>query len=215
MKKQFAVIGLGKFGMSIARTLSELDTEVLVIDHNVDRINEAAAFSTCRADDVRESSLQSLGIGIFDVVCVCIGRCCPLMITCSARIRVANDIAKSGSELHAKVLGKVGADQVVFPENDTGISMAHKLVSSNILDFIELSPDYGIAEFGVYEKWEEKSLIELDFRKKYGLNVIAIRHGGEINVSPLPVDVLHKDDVIVVIGAEDQIGKLEELADKR
>jgi len=219
MKKQFAVIGLGKFGMSIARTLSELDTEVLVIDHNVDRINEAAAFSThaVQMDATDESSLQSLGIGNFDVVCVCIGELqSSIMITLLCKeYGVANVIAKAGSELHAKVLGKVGADQVVFPENDTGISMAHKLVSSNILDFIELSPDYGIAEFGVYEKWEEKSLIELDFRKKYGLNVIAIRHGGEINVSPLPVDVLHKDDVIVVIGAEDQIGKLEELADKR
>ncbi len=219
MKRQFAVIGLGRFGTGIARTLAELDAEVLVIDNNEDKINDAMAFAThaVEMDATDEAALQSLGIGNFDVVCVCIGEIqSSIMITLLCKeYGVKHVISKSSSDLHTKVLERMGADRVVFPENDTGISMAHKLVSSNILDFIELSPEYGIAEFEIYEKWEEKNLVELDFRKKYGLNIIAIRHDGKINVNPTPGNVLHKDDVIIVVGSEEHIGKLEQLANKR
>jgi len=220
MKKQFVVIGMGRFGKGIAKTLAELDAEVLVIDENEERINYASTFAThaVQMDATDEQALQSLGIGNFDVVCVCISEVqSSIMITMLCKeYGVKQVVAKAGSVLHAKVLERMGADQVIFPENDMGMRMAHKLVSTNILDFIELSEDFGIAEFEVYEDWIGASLTQLDFRKKYGLNIIAIRSASqEINVNPLPNDILKKDDVIIVIGSEMQIGKLEKLANKK
>lgn len=220
MYKQFAVIGLGRFGTGIARTLSELGAEVLVIDIDEEKINDAISYAThaVQMDATDESALQSVGIGNFDVVCVCMGDVqSSILITLLCKENgVKYVVSKARSDLHTKVLDRMGANQVVFPENDTGIAMAHKMVSKNILDFIELSPEYGIAEFETYEDWVGKNLIEIDFRKKYGLNVVAIRHKDDsINVNPLPKDIILEGDVVVVLGSERQIGHLEELATKR
>ena len=125
-------------------------------------------------------------------------------------------LVKAQSEVHAKVLYKMGVDKVVFPERDMGIRVAHNLISSNILDFIELSDDYGIAEIEALPVWVGKTLIDLDFRKKYGVNIIAIK-GPEnaINVSPLPGDVIADGDVLVVIGEEESISRLEQRGEKQ
>lgn len=219
-KKLFAVIGLGRFGTSIAQALVAQDAEVLVIDEDEEKINEAMSYAThaIQADATDEKVLTSLGIRNFDVVCVCLGEIQASIMVSMLCIEqgIKMLLVKAQSEIHAKVLYKIGVTKVVFPERDTGLRVAHNLVSSNILDFIELSPDYGIAEMQVPQPWEGKNLQELDFRKKYGLNIVAIRHkNDEINVSPLATDVLKKDDTMIVIGSEDQISHLQDLIAKK
>lgn len=220
MKKQYVIIGLGRFGTSVAKTLVEQGAEVLVIDENEEKVNQAAAYAThaVQMDATDEQALKSMGIRNFDVACVCIGEVqASIMITLLCKEQgVDLVLAKAGSELHAKVLYRMGADKVIFPERDTGVRIAHNMLSSNILDFIELSPDYGIAEFEVYEDWVGKSILELDFRRKYGLNIVAIRHAdSSINVNPMASDLLSADDVIIVIGSEERIGRLEKVTQKR
>lgn len=213
-KKQFIVIGLGRFGMALAKTLTELNAEVLAVDKDEENVDHAAEFSTyaVRLDATDEKALMSLGLENFDVACVCTADLnASVMITLICKeAGVGRIIAKSSSALHTKVLQRVGADQVVFPEADSGVHIAHMLVSANILDFIELSPEYGIAEFEAYCDWEGKSLSEIDFRKKYGLNVIAIRRAdGAVNINPLATDVINKGDVVVAIGQESKIDEME------
>ncbi len=214
MKKQYVVIGLGRFGTSVAKTLVDQDAEVLVIDANEEKINQALSYAThaVQADATDEQALKSLGIRNFDVACVCLGEIQSSIMAALICKDQGIDLVlvKAQSEVHAKVLYKMGVDKVVFPERDMGIRVAHNLLSSNILDFIELSEDYGIAELEVHPAWAGQTLIDVDFRKKYGINIIAIKNAsGSVNVSPLPGDVIMSDDVLVVIGSEEQIGKLE------
>jgi trk system potassium uptake protein TrkA len=125
---------------------------------------------------------------------------------------VKHVVAKAQSELHAKLLYKIGVDRVVFPERDMGIRLAHNLVSSNVLDFIELSSDYSIVEMAALDEWQGKTLKDLDFRRKYGLNVIAIKRNGEMNVSPRAEEKIEENDVLVVIGDNERITRLEKKA---
>ncbi|WP_302760327.1 potassium channel family protein, partial [Christensenella hongkongensis] len=153
MKKQYVVIGLGRFGTSVAKTLVDQDAEVLVIDANEEKINQALSYAThaVQADATDEQALKSLGIRNFDVACVCLGEIQSSIMAALICKDQGIDLVlvKAQSEVHAKVLYKMGVDKVVFPERDMGIRVAHNLLSSNILDFIELSEDYGIAELEV------------------------------------------------------------------
>lgn len=216
MKKQYVVIGLGRFGTSVAKTLVEQGADVLVIDKSEEKINDAMHYAThgVQADATDENALRSLGIRNFDVACVCLGEIQSSIMAALICKEQGIDLVlvKAQSEVHAKVLYKMGVDKVVFPERDMGIRVAHNLLSSNILDFIELSDDYGIAELEAHASWVGETLIDLDFRKKYGLSVIAIRHGEtDVNVNPLPGDRISAGDVVIVIGSEEQISKLEEI----
>jgi trk system potassium uptake protein TrkA len=121
-------------------------------------------------------------------------------------------IAKAVNELHAKVLSKLGVDRIVFPERDMGVRVAHNLMSSNILDYIEISPDYDLAEIRAVSEWEEKSLRELNLRVKYGINIMAIKRGSDVNISPMADDLIMKDDVLVVIGEKDKLNKISDIA---
>lgn len=215
VKKQFAVFGLGRFGMALAKTLSELGAEVLVVDKDRDRVNEASSFATyaVQTDAANEESIRSLELENFDVACICTAEMqASIMITLLCKEQgVKKIVAKSASVIHTKVLERVGADMVVFPEEDSGIQIAHKLVMNDILYFIELSEDYGIAEFEVYPEWVGKNLLELNFRQKYGLNMIAIRDkDGKINVSPLAEDVIKEGDTVLLVGSEEQLGKFDD-----
>ncbi len=119
-------------------------------------------------------------------------------------------IAKADDALHGKVLSKIGADKVIYPERDMGIRVAHNLVSSNILDFIELSPDYSILEVTALDQWANKTLKELKLPSKYGINVMAIKREKDINVSPYADDIILKNDILVVIGNTLDIKKIEQ-----
>jgi len=212
--KQFVVIGLGRFGSSIAKTLYSLGNEVMAIDNDEETVQNISDFVThaVQADATDEATIKSLGIRNFDVAVVTIGSNIQssVMITLLLKeLGIKYVIAKAHNELHAKVLYKIGADRVVFPERDMGVRVAHNLCSSNILDYIELSPDYNIMEITAIEEWENKSFRELDMRNKYGFNVMAIKRSSEINVSPKADDVIRPGDVLVVISETENIRKFE------
>lgn len=206
-----------KVRQSVAKTLTEIGNEVLAIDKVPERVQEISEFVThaVEADIMDESILKELGIRNFDVVIVSIGSDieASIMATLIAKeMGVRKVIAKAQTELHGKVLKRIGADKVVFPERDMGTRVAHNLTSSNILDYIELSPDFSILEITALKEWEGKTLKELRIRNKYGVNIIAIKdikEGKVVNISPSPEDMIRDNDIIVMIGACDDIKKVE------
>lgn len=213
-KKQFVVIGLGRFGSSIATTLYSLGNDVLVIDKNEDLIQDIASEVThaVQADATDENALRALGIRNFDVAIISIGGDIQSSVMATLILRelgVKYIIAKGNGELHAKVLYKIGADRVVLPEKDMGVRVAHNMVSSNILDYIELSSDYSIIEIKALKEWEGKNLKDLNLRKKYGINVIAIKNKGKVNLNPAADDKINKENVIVAIGSAEALTSLE------
>lgn len=212
--KQFVIIGLGRFGSSIAKTLYSLGNDVLVIDKDEDVVQEIADSVThaVQLDATDENALRSLGIRNFDVAVVTIGDNIQSSIMATLLVKelgVKYIIAKGHSDLHAKVLYKIGADRVILPEKDMGIRVAHNLVSANILDYIELSEDYSVMEIQVLKEWAGKSLKELKLRSKYGINVMAIKRGDEVNLSPAADDIIEENDIIVAIGSAEDLNKLE------
>ncbi|MCT4619633.1 MAG: TrkA family potassium uptake protein [Marinisporobacter sp.] len=215
--KQFVVIGCGRFGSSVARTLYGLGFDVLAIDGNEDVIQGIADSVThaVQADATEEASIKSLGMSNFDVAVITIGSNIQASIMATLIVKelgVKHVVAKAQNEQHAKVLYKIGADRVVFPERDMGVRVAHNLVSSNFLDIIELAPDYSIVEISALEEWAGKNLKDLNMRANYGINVMAIKHGTEINISPRATDTVKGDDVLVVIGHNDDLQKIEQKA---
>lgn len=213
-KKQFLVIGLGRFGTSVAKTLYALGNDVMAIDTDeeiVQSISDSVTHSV-QLDATDESALRSLGIKNFDVGVITIGSDIQSSVMVTLLVKemgVKHIIAKANSELHAKVLYKIGADRVILPERDMGVRVAHNLVSSNILDYIELSADYSIAEIQSPEEWHGKSLKELSLRAKYGINVVALKGDNDINVSPVADDVISVGDIVVAIGGADELARLE------
>lgn len=217
MKQNYAIIGLGRFGGSICRTLVESGQEVLVIDSNEERVNEYMNIATHavvgNAQD--ESTLRSLGIRNFDHVIVAIGEDIQASILVTLMVKemgVPNVLAKAQNEYHAKVLERVGADRVVHPERDMGVRIAHNLVSRNILDFIELSNEFSLAEIKVSNpKFFNKSLIEVNFRQRFGLTVVAIRRAdGQVVVSPPANEIVCENDNLLVIGSTVNVDNLDE-----
>lgn len=216
-KKQFAVIGLGRFGRSLAKTLYELGNDVLVIDKDEDIVEEMAELATkaiCM-DVTEKDQLLSLGLRNFDIVIVSIGDDLEsnVLITLNLKeIGVKKIICKAKNEMCEKVLMKIGADKVVLPEEDMGIRMAYNLVSSSVLDYIQLSDEYGVMEIGIAKSWENKTLIDLELRKKYDINVVAIKSNNSINVNPNAEDILKENDILVVIGSQKSLNKLESIS---
>lgn len=212
--RQFAVIGCGRFGSSVAKTLYELGYDVLAIDRDQETIQELSESVThaVQVDAIDENALRTIGLRNFDVAIVTIGENiqASIMATVIAKeLGVKTVIAKAQNDLHGKVLYKIGADKVVFPERDMGVRVAHNLVSSNIADVIELSPDYSIIEIVALEKWEGETLKDLQLPNKYGLSIMAIKHGKSINISPYADDIIKKEDRLIVIGSNEDIKKIE------
>ena len=212
--KQFVIIGLGRFGSSIAKTLYSLGNDVLAIDKDEDIVQEIADSVThaVQLDATDENALRALGIRNFDVAVVTIGDNIQSSIMATLLVKelgVKYIIAKGHSDLHAKVLYKIGADRVVLPEKDMGVRVAHNLVSANILDYIELSEDYSVMEIQVLDEWSGKTLNELRLRSKYGINVMAIKRGDEVNLSPSAEDIIEDNDVIAAIGSAEDLNRLE------
>jgi len=213
--KQFVVIGCGRFGSSVAKTLCKLGYDVLAIDKDPDKVQEISEYVThsVQADAVDEKALKALGIRNFDVAIVTIGSDvqASIMGTLIAKeLGVKKVISKAQNELHGKVLYKIGANKVIFPERDIGIRVAHNLVSSNILDVIEFAPDYTIIEVAAKEEWEDKSLKDLQLPKIYGVSVMAIKTGEDVNISPYAEDIIKRGDTLIVIGDNVSLKKLEE-----
>jgi trk system potassium uptake protein TrkA len=213
--KQFVVIGCGRFGSSVAKTLCKLGYDVLAIDKDPDKVQEIAEFVThaVQADANDENALRTIGIRNFDVAVVTIGSDIQASIMGTLLVQelgIKKVIAKAQNELHAKVLYKIGAHKVIFPERDMGIRVAHNLVSSNILDVIEFAPDYSIIEVVAKEEWKDKSLKELKLPNEFGVSVMAIKSGDDLNISPYAEDVIRRGDTLIVIGDNSSLKKLEQ-----
>lgn len=216
--KQFAVIGCGRFGSSIAKTLYSLGHDVLAVDLDMEVIEDIANSVThaVQADVTDDDALKALGLDNFDVVIVSIASNleASIMSTLIAKESGAKKIvAKAQNELHGKLLSKIGADKVVFPERDIGIRVAHNILSSNILDYIELSQEYSIIEISAIKEWEGKTLKQLSLPKKYGINVIAIKQGEDIDILPNADDIINKGNIFIVIGNNESLRKLENKTD--
>lgn len=219
-KKQFLIIGLGRFGSSIAKTIYELGHDVLAIDKDEEKVQEISDYVThaVQMDSTDESILKTLGVTNFDVAVVTIGSNLQDSVMATLILKelgVKYIIAKANNELHAKVLTKIGADKVVLPERDMGIRVAHNLVSSNILDYIELSEEYSILEIEAIKEWFNKSLKEIEIRKKHGINVVAIKRGEKVNISPSAEDIIKENDVLVALGSAKDLNKFESMISRK
>lgn len=212
--KQFVVLGLGRFGTSVAKTLYQMGYDVLAVDIDEDVIQDISDSVThaVQADVTEEDALRALGLRNFDVGVVAIGsniQASTLVTLIVKEMGVKYVVAKAQNELHAKLLYRIGADKVVFPERDMGVRLAHNLVSSNVIDFIELAPDFSIVEMAAPEAWCGKTLKQLDIRRKYGINVVAIKDGEEIRVSPSADYMIKDGDALIVIGSNDDVARIE------
>lgn len=214
MKKEFAVIGLGRFGGSIVEELRELDVDVLAIDVNAERVKDFQDIATesVIADTTEEQVLKDLGLRNFDHVVVAIGDNIQSSILTTLLLKdldVNRVTVKAQSSYHARVLEKIGADFVVHPERDMGRRIAHKLVSNSVLDYLELGGEYSIAEYLANEKMIGRSILELDIRAEYGISIMAIKRDDDIIVSPDPALKVIAGDVLISIGNDDDLNFFE------
>lgn len=216
VKKEFVVFGLGRFGTSVAAALADGGCEVMAVDSNAEKVKEIAEHVThaVTCDVVDAEALEALGVRNFDGAVVAIGGDieASVMVTILAKeCGIPYVLAKAQSELHAKILRKVGADMVVFPEKETGIRIANNLIGGNFFDAVELSSVFSLVEITLPKDWTGKSLIDLNLRAKRKINVIGIRRDGELNVNPDAAEPLEDGDILVVIGKNDELNKLREL----
>lgn len=216
MKKLlFAVIGCGRFGSAMACELCRMGHEVLVVDKNEDKINNVADEVTHAliVDITDDEAVSSLGLGNFDVVAVTMSsdlRAAVMAVVLAKEAGCKKVIAKASDDLGAKILIKVGADQVVFPERDMAKRIAHKLSAKNILDFMEVSDDYEFTDMIVPERWVGKNLRKLDLRAKYGANVVAVcAEDGHMDISPTPDRPLNRGDRLILIAPNGVVHKID------
>lgn len=205
MKKTYVVVGLGRFGSAAAIRLCELGNEVLAIDNDPDLVQQVAPHVTqAVVGDAQDAGvLRALGIRDFDCAIVAIGGNLSASILTTLNFKelgVPMVICKAHDDNHRKILEKLGADRVVVPEREFANKLAQGLSSANVLEYIELSSDYGISEFSVPASWVGKNLKELNIRAKYGVNIIAIRQGDSVQVAPGADYALQATDIIVALG---------------
>lgn len=212
-KKTYAIFGLGRYGIAVARELVENGMEVIAVDIEQRIVTDAAAYlPVCKCADVTDAEVISrLGIGSIDTVIVCMAsnlEASVMAVTLCKEAGVKNVIAKCANEMQQKILLRVGADQVVFPENESGIRLAKNLLSSGFIDMISLAKDVSMVEIDVKNEWCGKNLIELNLRKKYGFNIVAIKKGEKVTVNINPEQVLDAQTTLIVIANTTKLGKL-------
>ncbi len=213
LKKTYAVFGLGRYGSAVAKELVANGMEVIAVDVDQKIVNDAAAFlPVCKCADITDAEVISrLDIGNIDTVIICMASNLEASVMAVALCKeagVKNVIAKSANEMHQKILLRVGADQVVFPENESGIRLAKNLLSSGFIDMISLSSHVSMVEIDVKDEWCGKNLIELNLRKKYGFNIVAIKKDGEVDVNINPEQPLDAGTALIVIANTEKLAKL-------
>ena len=212
-KKTYAVFGLGRYGTAVARELTQNGMEVIAVDADQKIVNDAAAYlPVCKCADLTDAEvIERLGIENIDTVIVCMASSLEssvMAVTLCKEAGVKTVIAKCANEMHQKILLRVGADQVVFPEKESGVRLAKNLLSSGFIDMISLSEDVSMVEIDVRDEWVGKNLIELNLRKKYGFNIVAVKKDGEVSVNINPEQVLDKETTLIVIANVAKLGKL-------
>ena len=216
MSKTFVVIGAGKFGSNLARTLFQEGHEVLVLDKDPSRINEIADYVTHAVigDSTDERVLSEIGVRDFNYVIIGLAsdiRASVITTVLCKELGANYIIAKATDALHQKLLEKTGADKVIQPEKEAGIRLAKSLVSDNIIDYLELSDEYSVQEAKLPRPWIGKTLQELDVRKQYEVSIIGIRRNSEILVALDPNEPLRANDVLILIGANTGLEKIGQL----
>ena len=211
--QSYAVFGLGRYGIAVAKELARNGAEVLAVDLNESIVNSAVTdIPLCKCADVTDPEvIRQLGIDHVDVVIIAMAgnlEASVLAVMLCKEIGVKTVIAKCGDEMHRKILLRVGADQVVFPESESGTRLAKNLLSSGFVDVIELSDDISLVELDVRPEWEGKTLAELNLRKKYALNVIALRNGDKLQISIDPTMQLKSSMQLVVIADTQHLSRL-------
>jgi len=213
VKKTYAVLGLGTYGRAVARELVENDMEVVAVDADQRIVNDAAAYlPVCKCADVSDPEVISrLGIRNIDTVIICMAsnlEASVMAVTLCKEAGVKKVIAKCANEMQQRILLRVGADQVVFPENESGIRLARNLLSAGFIDMISLSKDVSMVEIEVRDAWCGKNLIELNLRRQFGLNVVAMKKGDTVNVNIDPNRPLESEATLIVIANTNDLGKL-------
>jgi len=203
--KSYVVVGLGRFGAEVARQLYNLGCEVLAMDVKADLVQEISGSVTHAvvSDGQDKGVLKALGIRDFDCAVVAIGDdlAASVLVTMNMKeLGVPHVVCKAHDDTHRRVLEKLGADQVVIPEKENAVRLARSLSTPNVLDYIELSDEYGIVEVPAPAAWQGKSLKDLNVRAKLGVNILAIRRSGKINVSPAADFAFQSGDIVVVLG---------------
>lgn len=213
--KQFAIIGLGRFGRAVASTLHGLGYEVLAVDTDETKVNQALkdqiASHAMQLDTTDPNSLAEVGLSEFDIVIVAIGNYLAQSIITTLNLKelgVSQVVAKASSEIHMKLLNKVGADHVVFPEREMGCELARSLTKPRLLDQFEVDPNHSIVEILVPEQFHGKTIAELELRNRYGLNVLAVGQGEKFEINPPPNKKMEKGTAMVVIGANKDIDRI-------
>lgn len=213
LSKSYAVFGLGRYGRAVAKALAASGADVLAVDSDANIVNSAILdVPLCKCADVTDpEAIKQLGIANIDVVIIAMANnleASVLTIMLCKEAGVPTVIAKCANEMHGKILSKVGADQVVLPEVESGIRLAKNLLSSGFVDVIELASDVSLIELEMRPEWVGKTLLELNLRKKYAINIIAIRNGEELIVNIDPTQPLQADMKLVVIIQNTKLSKL-------
>ncbi len=213
--QQFAVVGLGRFGRAVCSTLNSLRYEVLAVDRDEKRVNQALndeiAAHAIRLDSTDPIALRKSGLFEFDTAIVSIGNYLAESIITTLNLKeggVETIIAKASSDIHMKLLQKVGADRVIFPEREMGCELARQLTRPSIIDQFELDPDHSIVEVAIPEQFHGKTLAELELRSRYGITVIAVSHDRKFEINPNPNTPLHPESAMVVVGSNKDIDRL-------
>lgn len=214
MRKRYAVIGLGRFGASMAKVLTEMGQYVLAIDSSEQKVEALAptVHNVVRADSTDPAALRALRIHEFDTVIVAIGDNVEASVITVLNCRdlgVKHLVAKAQDDAHGRVLERLGVDRVVYPQRDMGARVASNISAGGIIDFVRLSEKYGMAELDPPDSLVGKSLLELDLPKRYGLNVMAIKRGKRVIVSPRAEERITQEDLLVVIGDAQGISRLQ------
>ena len=210
--KTYAVFGLGRYGRAVAKELVDNGMEVLAVDADQNVVNDAAAYlPICKCVDVTDAEVIAR-LGVADIDTVIVGMAGDLAasvmaVTLCKEAGVKTVVAKCANEMQQKILLRVGADQVVFPENESGIRLAKNLLSSGFIDRISLSKDVSMLEIDVKDEWLGKNLIELNLRKKYGFNVVAVKKGEDVSVNVNPEQALDADTTLIVIANTAKLAK--------
>lgn len=213
MKKTYAVFGLGRYGIAVARELVENGMEVIAVDIDERIVNAAAdELPICKCADITNMDvIRQLGISNVDVVVIAMANnleASVMAVTLCKEIGVETVIAKCGNEMHQKILTRVGADKVVFPENESGIRLAKNLLSSGFVDMVSLAKNVSMIELDIKPEWVGKNLIELNLRKRYSINVVALRKEDQVSVDIDPYAALRDGDKLIVIANTEKLAKL-------
>ena len=215
-KKQIVVFGLGRFGTAVAYTLSEMGHEVLAVDSHMDAINEISPYVThaVQLNATDEAAFESLDVGSFDAAVVSIGeniRDSVLISMLCKEAGVKLVVSKANDELHAKVLKKVGVDRVVFAERDMGVRVAKSLIVPHLVDLVNIGGDYALAQITVPESWVDKTLAQLDVRRRWGVSIITVNRNGQVNAALSADTRLLDGDQLLILGLQKDVEKVENL----